>query len=138
VQKLIAAKDVTQALVIVAVWPGWDEDLLVRCLVAAEQPGCGCGCCSTRSTSPHGAPVPARALAVFEAACPITELSVQDGAEQLLRPLLSGHVSVLVGPSGCRQVEPGQCAGGGCRCGHRGGVERARERPPRHHPRSNT
>ena len=37
-EKLIAA-NVTQALVMVATWPGWDEDLLVRCLVAAEHAG---------------------------------------------------------------------------------------------------
>lgn len=97
-EKLIAA-NVTQALVMVATWPGWDEDLLVRCLVAAEHAGVRVRLLLNKIDLIERRAGARRALSVFEGACPITELSVQDGPDLLL-PLLSGEVSVLVGPSG--------------------------------------
>ena len=97
-EKLIAA-NVTQALVMVATWPGWDEDLLVRCLVAAEHAGVQVRLLLNKIDLAERRAGARKALSVFEGACPITELSVQDGPE-LVRPLLAGHVSVLVGPSG--------------------------------------
>jgi ribosome biogenesis GTPase len=97
-EKLIAA-NVTQALVMVATWPGWDEDLLVRCLVAAEHAGVQVRLLLNKVDLVERRAGARQALAVFEGACEITELSALEGAEAL-RPLLNGHVSVLVGPSG--------------------------------------
>jgi len=97
-EKLIAA-NVTQALVMVATWPGWDEDLLVRCLVAAEHAGVQVRLLLNKIDLAERRAGARQALAVFEGACPITEISALDGPEEV-RPLLAGHVSVLVGPSG--------------------------------------
>jgi len=97
-EKLIAA-NVTQALVMVATWPGWDEDLLARCLVAAEHAGVRVRLLLNKIDLAERRAGARRALSVFEGACPVTELSVQDGPE-VVQPLLSGQVSVLVGPSG--------------------------------------
>jgi ribosome biogenesis GTPase len=97
-EKLIAA-NVTQALVMVATWPGWDEDLLVRCLVAAEHAGVQVRLLLNKIDLADRRAGARKALAVFEGACAITELSALDGADAV-RPLLAGQVSVLVGPSG--------------------------------------
>jgi ribosome biogenesis GTPase len=97
-EKLIAA-NVTQVLVMVATWPGWDEDLLVRCLVAAEYAGVQVRLLLNKIDLAERRAGARQALAVFEGACPITEISALNGADSL-QPLLSGHVSVLVGPSG--------------------------------------
>ncbi len=97
-EKLIAA-NVTQALVMVATWPGWDEDLLVRCLVAAEHAGVRVRLLLNKVDLAERRAGARQALAVFEGACDITEISALDGADAV-RPLLVGQVSVLVGPSG--------------------------------------
>ncbi len=97
-EKLIAA-NVTQALVMVATWPGWDEDLLVRCLVAAEHAGVRVRLLLNKIDLAERRAGARQALAVFEGACDITEISALDGADAV-RPMLVGHVSVLVGPSG--------------------------------------
>ena len=101
-EKLIAA-NVTQALVMVATWPGWDEDLLVRCLVAAEHAGVQVRLLLNKVDLAERRAGARQALAVFEGACEITELSALNGASngaESVRALLAGHVSVLVGPSG--------------------------------------
>ncbi len=97
-EKLIAA-NVTQALVMVATWPGWDEDLLVRCLVAAEHAGVQVRLLLNKIDLAERRAGARQALAVFEGACEINEISALDGADAV-RPLLMGHTSVLVGPSG--------------------------------------
>jgi len=97
-EKLIAA-NVTQALVMVATWPGWDEDLLVRCLVAAEHAGVQVRLLLNKVDLAERRAGARQALAVFEGACEITEISTLNGADAV-RPLLTGHTSVLVGPSG--------------------------------------
>lgn len=97
-EKLIAA-NVTQALVMVATWPGWDEDLVVRCLVAAEHAGVPVRLLLNKIDLADRRAGARQALSVFEGACEITEISALDGAA-VLQPLLKGHVSVLVGPSG--------------------------------------
>jgi len=85
--------------VMVATWPGWDEDLLVRCLVAAEHAGVQVRLLLNKVDLAERRTGARRALAVFEGACEITEISALNGADAV-RPLLAGHVSVLVGPSG--------------------------------------
>ncbi len=97
-EKLIAA-NVTQVLVMVAVWPGWDEDLIARCLVAAEHAGVRARLLLNKADMADRRAGARQALGVFEGAYPITELSVLNGPH-LLRPLLQDEVSVLVGPSG--------------------------------------
>jgi ribosome biogenesis GTPase len=97
-QKLIAA-NVTQVVVVVAPWPVFSEDLLTRCLVAAEDAG-------------------ARSLVVLnkidlpEAPAALDRLTLYPGlgyevlpiaAKREVAPLaerLEGHTSVLVGESG--------------------------------------
>jgi ribosome biogenesis GTPase len=97
-EKLIAA-NVTQALVMVATWPGWDEDLLVRCLVAAEHAGIEVHLLLNKVDLAERRAGARQALAVFEGACEITEVSALNGAAAV-RALLASHITVLVGPSG--------------------------------------
>ncbi|NBN92576.1 MAG: ribosome small subunit-dependent GTPase A [Betaproteobacteria bacterium] len=97
-EKLIAA-NVTQALVMVATWPGWDEDLLVRCLIAAEHAGVTVKLVLNKIDLADRRAGARQALAVFEGACPVIEISVHDGPG-LIREHLQGHTTVLVGPSG--------------------------------------
>ena len=97
-EKLIAA-NVTQALVMVATWPGWDEDLLVRCLIAAEHAGVAVKLVLNKIDLADRRAGARQALAVFEGACPVIEISVHDGPG-LIREHLQGHTTVLVGPSG--------------------------------------
>ncbi|NCU85945.1 MAG: GTPase RsgA, partial [Betaproteobacteria bacterium] len=97
-EKLIAA-NVTQALVMVATWPGWDEDLLVRCLIAAEHASVAVKLVLNKIDLADRRAGARQALAVFEGACPVIEISVHDGPG-LIREHLQGHTTVLVGPSG--------------------------------------
>jgi ribosome biogenesis GTPase len=98
-QKLIAA-NVTQIIVVVATEPSFSDELITRCIVAAESQDMKAliilnKCDLTERVAPT---LPM--LAPFEKlGYPLLRLSAHDGA-QGLRPYLAGHTSVLVGQSG--------------------------------------
>ena len=98
-QKLIAA-NVTQIVVVVATEPSFSDDLVTRCIAAAESQDLKAlivlnKCDLTERVAP--------ALATLEAYArlgyPVLQLAALNGAEAL-RPYLAGHTSVLVGQSG--------------------------------------
>lgn len=97
-QKLIAA-NVTQVIIVVAVEPPPHEDLMNRCLAAAEHAGIAAvivlnKCDLPRHASALEALEPYRGLGY-----PVVAVSARRDAEPL-RPRLQGEVSVLVGQSG--------------------------------------
>lgn len=98
--KLIAA-NVTQIVIVVATEPGFSDELVSRCLVAAESQELKTlivlnKCDLTeRLESARQALVPLVALGY-----PVLELAAREGGAEALRPKLEGEVSVLVGQSG--------------------------------------
>nr|WP_228384506.1 ribosome small subunit-dependent GTPase A [Rhodocyclus gracilis] len=98
-RKLIAA-NVTQIVFVVAVEPGFSDELLTRCLVAAEDQDLRLLIVLNKCDLQDRI-APARALlAPFtQLGYSVLELSAQSSAEAL-RPQLSGQTSVLVGQSG--------------------------------------
>ena len=98
-QKLIAA-NVTQIVVVVATEPSFSDELVTRCLVAADsqdiRPLIVLNKCdlNDRLDAARDALAPYRALGY-----PVVELAARTGAEGL-RPHLHGQTSVLVGQSG--------------------------------------
>lgn len=98
-QKLIAA-NVSQILIVVATEPSFSDELVTRCLVAADsqaiKPLIVLNKCdlAERLAAARDALTPYRALGYD-----LVELSAKAGAEAL-RPCLRGHTSVLVGQSG--------------------------------------
>lgn len=97
-QKLIAA-NVTQAVVVVAAEPPPHEELLVRCLAAAEHAGIPAAIVINKSDLVEHA----LALTMLELyrtlGYPLLSLSALRDVE-VLRPILRGRVTVLVGQSG--------------------------------------
>ena len=97
-QKLIAA-NVTQIVVVLAASPSYYEDLLTRCLVAAEQAGIR-GLIILNKCDLDVAAAALDSLRLYEqlgyTLLPLT--AATDVAP--LRPHLAGHTSVLVGQSG--------------------------------------
>ncbi len=98
-EKLIAA-NVSQVIVVVAVEPSWDDELLARCLVAAHSQNAKALIVLNKCDLAAQA-VRARAQLAPYAAIGYTvlELSAKQSADPL-RPYLLGHTSVLVGQSG--------------------------------------
>lgn len=97
--KLIAA-NVSQVLIVVATEPGFSFDLVCRCLVAAQAQDVSTRIILNKNDLTERLPAAREALAPFVAlGIPVLELSAKNGAE-LLRPLLAGHTSLLVGQSG--------------------------------------
>lgn len=97
-QKIIAA-NVSQVVLVLAAMPSWYEDLLNRCLVAAECAGVGAIVVFNKIDLPE-APAARERLALYESlGYPVVPLSARLGVETL-RPRLLGHTSVLVGQSG--------------------------------------
>ena len=98
-QKLIAA-NVSQLAIVVAAEPSFSEELINRCLVAAEYQGMRSVILLNKCDLKVAA---ASALARLEpysrAGYRVIELSALEGAEEL-RPLLAGEATVLVGQSG--------------------------------------
>jgi ribosome biogenesis GTPase len=98
-EKLIAA-NVTQLVIVVASEPSFSDELLARCLIAAEDQNLAVlivlnKCDLTEPASAARARLePYRAIGYR-----VLELSARDSAEPL-RPLLHGQQSVLVGQSG--------------------------------------
>jgi len=98
-EKLIAA-NVTQVIVVVAVEPSFDDELLARCLVAAHSQNAR-ALIVLNKCDLAGQAGPARArLAPYSAiGYTVLELAAKQSAMPL-RPFLQGHASVLVGQSG--------------------------------------
>jgi ribosome biogenesis GTPase len=98
-QKLIAA-NVTQIVVVVATEPSFSDELITRCLVAAESQDIGALIVLNKCDLGERVAAAERTLAPFaKLGYPLLRLSARAGA-QALRPYLSGHTSVLVGQSG--------------------------------------
>ncbi|MEI7613388.1 MAG: ribosome small subunit-dependent GTPase A [Betaproteobacteria bacterium] len=98
-QKLIAA-NVTQILIVVATEPSFSDELITRCLVAAESQDMKAVIVLNKCDLLERVPSALATLAPFEKlGYPLIRLSALADAEAL-RPCLSGHTSVLVGQSG--------------------------------------
>ena len=98
-QKLIAA-NVTQIVIVVATEPSFSDELITRCLVAAESQDIGALIVLNKCDLGERVAAAERTLAPFEKlGYPLLRLSARADA-QALRPYLSGHTSVLVGQSG--------------------------------------
>ncbi len=97
--KLIAA-NVTQIVVVVATEPSFSDELITRCLVAAESQDIKALIVLNKCDLDERVTAAQRALAPFAAlGYPLLGLSARADA-QALRPYLTGHTSVLVGQSG--------------------------------------
>ncbi|MBU3737227.1 MAG: ribosome small subunit-dependent GTPase A [Methylobacterium sp.] len=97
-KKLLAA-NVSQVIIMLAAEPSFYEDLLNRCLVAAEAAGIAALILLNKSDLPGSADA-LRKLAPYQAlGYPLITLSAREDASGL-RPWLHGKTSVLVGQSG--------------------------------------
>lgn len=97
--KLFAA-NATQAVIVVAAEPGFSDELVTRCIVAAEQQHMRVAIVLNKIDLADKAEPARRQLAPFAAlGYPVVELSATSNAGAI-RPLLSGQCSVLVGQSG--------------------------------------
>jgi ribosome biogenesis GTPase len=96
-QKIIAA-NVTQIVCVVAVEPAFSDELLARCLIAAQDQSLQVlivlNKCDLPADAARAVLAPYRAIGYR-----VLELSAKENAEPL-RALLQGHTSVLVGQSG--------------------------------------
>jgi ribosome biogenesis GTPase len=98
-QKLVAA-NASQVLVVVATEPGFSDELVTRCLVAAEQQHMRAVIVLNKIDLAGKLAAARERLALFAGlGYPVVEISALVGAEAL-RPWLAGHTSVLVGQSG--------------------------------------
>ena len=98
-EKLIAA-NVTQIVVVVATEPSFSDELVTRCLAAAESQDLQALIVLNKIDLAERAPAARDALRPFaKLGYRIIELSAKCGAEAL-RPLLARQTSVLVGQSG--------------------------------------
>lgn len=94
----ILAANVTQILIVLATQPSFYEDLLNRCLVAAEAAGIRAVIILNKCDLPN--PQAMQKLHQYAALGYLTiQLNAKDSVESL-KPLLAGHTSVLVGQSG--------------------------------------
>ena len=98
-QKLIAA-NVTQIIIVVATEPPCSDELISRCIVAAESQDMKTLIVFNKCDLSDRIALTSMALAPFEKiGYPVLRLSARSDAEAL-RPYLSGQTSVLVGQSG--------------------------------------
>jgi len=98
-QKLIAA-NVTQIAIVVATEPSFSDELVTRCLVAADSQQIRPLIVLNKCDLTERLAAARVALAIFDRlGYPIVELSAREGGTALL-PHLHGHTSVLVGQSG--------------------------------------
>lgn len=98
-EKLIAA-NVTQIIVVVAAEPSFSDELLARCLVAAHDQNLDVLIVLNKCDLAGAAAAARQRLMPYTAiGYRVLELSAKRDVSQL-RPLLSGHTSVLVGQSG--------------------------------------
>jgi ribosome biogenesis GTPase len=98
-EKLIAA-NVTQIIIVVAVEPSFDDELLARCLIAAHDQQLSALIVLNKCDLAAQAEAARKQLAPYRAiGYRVLELSAKQDATALL-PYLQGHTSVLVGQSG--------------------------------------
>lgn len=98
-EKLIAA-NATQVVIVVATEPSFSDELISRCLCAAEAQDLAALIVLNKADLTERLPGARKLLAPFQdLGYPIVELSAQHGA-QALRPHLEDHTSILVGQSG--------------------------------------
>jgi len=98
-QKLIAA-NVTQIIIVVATEPSFSDELVTRCIVAAESQDMRAIIVLNKCDLVERVPSALAALAPFEKlGYPLIRLSAQTDAKALL-PFLEGQTSVFVGQSG--------------------------------------
>ena len=98
-QKLFAA-NATQAIIVVATEPSFSDELVTRCIVAAEQQHLRVAIILNKTDLAERVEAARQQLAPFrDLGYPVIELSARQGAEAL-RPYLAGETSVLVGQSG--------------------------------------
>lgn len=98
-EKYIAA-NVTQIIVVVAIEPAFSDELLARCLVAAQDQQIEVLIVLNKCDLETSADAARRMLAPYRAiGYRVLELSAKQDISAL-RPLLHGHTSVLVGQSG--------------------------------------
>jgi ribosome biogenesis GTPase len=97
-QKIIAA-NVSQVVLVLAAMPSWYEDLLNRCLVAAECAGVGAIIVFNKIDLSEAAAARERLMLHETLGYAVVPLSARLGVDSL-RPRLLGHTSVLVGQSG--------------------------------------
>ena len=98
-EKLIAA-NVTQIIIVVAAEPSFNDELLARCLVAAQDQQLEALIVLNKCDLLDAAATARKRLAAYSAiGYRVLELSAIKDVSKL-RPLLSGHTSVLVGQSG--------------------------------------
>jgi len=98
-QKLFAA-NATQAIVVVAAEPGFSDELITRCIVAAVQQRMRVVIVLNKiDLAEKTAAARVQLLPFRTLGCEVMELSAHDNADAL-RPVLADHTSVLVGQSG--------------------------------------
>lgn len=97
-QKLLAA-NVTQVVVVVAPWPAFSHDLLVRCLAGAEHAGAKSLVVLNKIDLPQAAAARSQLDGYPAIGYDVLPLAARQDVSPLL-PRLQGHTSVLVGESG--------------------------------------
>lgn len=98
-RKKYLASNVTQVVIVLAAIPSFYEDLLNRCLIAAEAAGIKVLILLNKSDLPE-TPAALEKLKLYQSlGYAVQPLSALQNVEQL-RPWLQGHTSVLVGQSG--------------------------------------
>ena len=97
------AANLDQILVLVAGEPMFSESQLARALIAAECAGIATQVLLNKTDLPQAAAARERLLPYRAMGVPVTELALKAQPEQaraLLTPLLAGHTSLVLGPSG--------------------------------------
>lgn len=98
-EKLIAA-NITQIVIVLAAVPSFSEELVIRCLVAAENQSIKALIVLNKSDLIEPTRAAATSLSLYrELGYKLIQLSAKKDAAPLL-PYLQGHLSVLVGQSG--------------------------------------
>lgn len=97
-EKLIAA-NVTQIVIVVAPVPSWLDELIGRCLIAAEAAGIQPLICLNKSDLPEAAAARDKLAYYIRLGYELVEVSALQDITPL-RARLEGHTSVLVGQSG--------------------------------------
>ena len=98
-EKLIAA-NVTQMVIVVAAVPSFSEELINRCLAAAENQRIKVLIVLNKADLAESTRAAAASLTLYrELGYPLLQISAKSSAAPLL-PYLKGHLSVLVGQSG--------------------------------------
>ena len=98
-EKIIAA-NVSQIIIVVAAVPSFSEELINRCLVAAESQGIKVIIVLNKADLIEPTRVASKRLSLYESiGYPVIQLSAQQDIS-LLQPYLNNNISVLAGQSG--------------------------------------